>query len=470
MTETTTFVRARTDGTDRPRELVVKGEVLHRLLVAGSEAGGGCIQDGPGQDWGSIGPRAIAAAGSVKLEAFLVDTRHPAEGVPVATVTTGADGAFEFRVSGTAGQSLRILATWQNDEAQLTEEASLEFPLCMPFLIGEALAGTGPRLRLPAVSRRSWVFARFAGVPTLFDLGSSLRGGVLTSEGERKVEVTFEGEDAILLGTFVRRATHVNQGLNPTTVKVRARLDEARAICPEERREEIRRRIDAETIDGDGRIEITFSGQEVCFPTSVLMALDSIGLESVTLDADGKTDLLARLAQSLYDRSDERARAERPTVRWDAPETGSSWPFADRAADNSSIKWLLSIDSWRPWQDSEQVELSLEQLYPDIQVDRVTSGKVNVFADDVRPAILGHLGRGAVLVCSFAHQSGTHLILLLGVVLDTAGKPVRWIFHDPNGDLSGHPAVDGYYGGGAITTSTTPATGAPTPRMEMRRG
>lgn len=447
--ETTTFVRAVMDGSDEPRELVVKGEVLHRLLAAGGATEAGCITASPGQDWGSIGPRVIPAAGSVKLEAFLVDTRHPVEGEPVATATTGADGAFELRVTGKPEQSLRIVATWENTEAQLKEQASLEFPLCLPFLIGEAQAGVGPLMRLPAVSRQAWVFARFAEAPTMFDLGSSLHGGVLTSEGERKIEVTFKGADAILLGTCVRRATHLNQNHNTLKVKVRARLDEIGALCPDPKPADVQARITAASIGDDGLMEVEFKGADVCFLASTLMALDALGIETIALDANGHTDQLRALAQAIYDKSDARRGISDPNTRvtWDAPSTANDWPFVDYDTTTDNMDWLLSIGTWRPWQLTSHVEASLEAIHDAVEVTQVTSGNVNVFAEAAWPALYRHLGAGGIPVISISHgTSGGHLLALLGVILDNQGKPVRWIVNDPYGDLSWHPDQNGYYG------------------------
>ncbi len=447
--EATTFVRAVMDGSDEPRELVVKGEVLHRLLVAGAEAETGRIADVPGQDWGSIGPRVIPAAGSVKLEAFLVDTRHPVEEVPVATATTGADGAFELRVTGKPEQSLRIVATWENVDAQLKEQASLEFPLCLPFLIGEAQAGVGPLMRLPAVSRQAWVFARFADAPTMFDLGSSLHGGVLTSEGERKIEVSFKGADAILLGTFVRRATHLNQNHNTLKVKVRARLDEISALCPDPKPADVKARLTAAAIGEDGLMEVEFKGADVCFLASTLMALDALGIETIALDANGHTDQLRQLAQDSYDKSDARRNIADPNTRvaWDAPNTASDWPFVDYDASTDNMDWLLSIRTWRPWQLTAHVKASLEAIHDGLEVTEVTSGNVNVFAEAGWPALYRHLGSGGIPVISISHgATGGHLLALLGVILNNQGKPVRWIVNDPYGDLSWHPDQNGYYG------------------------
>lgn len=443
--EKTTFVRARMDGTDPPRELVVKGQVLHRLLCAGADGDDGWIGK-PGQDWGNAGPRAIPASGGVKVEAYLADTRAPGPTEPVATATTDASGTFEFRLRATAEQSLRLVATWKNEDAQLHETQELSFPACEPFLFGEALAGTGPLLRLPAVSRSGWVFARYEGQPTRFDLGSTLQGGVLTSEGPRKIQVTFEGPDAILLGTFVRRATHLNQNHNTLQVKVNARLDEIRRLAPGDAA--VERRITAAGVGADGKVEVEFKGADVCFLASSLMSLDALGLEAVVLDGNGFCQKIETLAQEIYDTAEARRTAgTAPAVDWDDPRTGSDWPFVDYDSGTDNMDWLLSIGRWRPWQLTSHLKASLEVLYPDLQVEEVLSGNVDVFADAARPDVLRRLGSGGIPIISISHGArGGHLIALMGLVLDASGKPVRWIMCDPYGDLSQHPDQNGYYG------------------------
>lgn len=443
--EKTTFVRARLDGTDPPRELVVKGEVLHRLLCAGADGDDGWIGK-PGQDWANAGPRAIPASGAVKVEAYLSDTRAPGPTTPVATATTDASGKFEFRLQATAEQSLRLVATWKNEDAQLDETQELSFPTCEPFLFGEALAGTGPLLRLPAVSRSGWVFARYAGQPTRFDLGSTLHGGTLTSEGERKIRVSFEGADAILLGTFVRRATHLNQNHNTLQVKVNARLDEIRRLAPGDAA--VERRITAAGVGADGKVEVEFKGADVCFLASSLMSLDALGLEAIVLDGNGYCQKIETLAQEIYDTAEARRTAgTAPAVTWDAPRTGSDWPFVDYNSDEDNMDWLLSIREWRPWQLTSHLKASLESLYPELQVQEVLSGNVDVFADAARPDVLRRLGSGGIPIVSISHgTAGGHLIALVGLVLDVSGKPVRWIMCDPYGDLSQHPDQNGYYG------------------------
>jgi hypothetical protein len=442
--EKTTFVRARMDGTDPPRELVVKGEVLHRLLCAGADRDDGWIGR-PGQDWGNVGRRAIPAAGAVKVEAYLSDTRIPEPGAPAATTTTDASGKFEFRLQSTADQSLRLVATWKNADAQIEEYQELGFPTCEPFLFGEALAGTGPLLRLPAAWRAGWAFARYGGARTRFDLGSTLHGGVLTSEGSRKIHVMFEGPDAIVLGTFVRRSTHLNQNHNTLQVKVNARLDEIRRLAPGNA--DVERRITAAGVDTDGRVEVEFKGADVCFLASSLMALDALGLEAIVLDGNGSSQKIETLAQEIYETADARRTAGTPAVTWDAPRSGSDWPFVDHDTTTDNMDWLLSIGSWRPWQLASHLKASLEVLYPDLQVAEVLSGNVNVFAEAAREDLLRRLGSGGIPIVSISHGTGGgHLLPVVGLILNTEGKPVRWIINDPYGDLSQHPDQNGYYG------------------------
>jgi hypothetical protein len=304
-------------------------------------------------------------------------------------------------------------------------------------------------MRLPAVSRQGWVFARFAESPTMFDLGSSLHGGDLTSEGERKIEVTFKGADAILLGTCVRRATHLNQNHNTLKVKVRARLDEIGALCPDPKPADVQARITAAAIGDDGLMEVEFKGADVCFLASTLVALDALEIETIALDANGHTDQLRALAQAIYDKSDARRGITDPNTRvtWDAPNTANDWPFVNYDTTTDNMDWLLSIGTWRPWQLTAHVEASLEAIHDGVEVTQVTAGNVNVFVEAAWPALYRHLGAGGIPVISISHgTSGGHLLALLGVIINTQGKVVRWIVNDPYGDLSWHPDQNGYYG------------------------
>lgn len=64
--------------------------------------------------------------------------------------------------------------------------------------------------------------------------------------------------------------------------------------------------------------------------------------------------------------------------------------------------------------------------------------------------VINLLGRGGVAIVSIDHRDskgvkGGHMIALLGTIIDNAGSIVRLIVHDPYGDQSRNPGIEGYY-------------------------
>jgi hypothetical protein len=145
------------------------------------------------------------------------------------------------------------------------------------------------------------------------------------------------------------------------------------------------------------------------------------------------------------------------------------WPFDD-AADDLPKQWLISENDpkWdmfdtttgdevirrdhaalRPWQNPSIVKRYVEHTFAG-KVNVTVYDKTNVFTGGFGKA-LNELGRGALSTVSINHKDSTgkqggHLLVLLGAVIDDGGTPVRLIFHDPYGDQTQHPDVEGYYG------------------------
>lgn len=149
-----------------------------------------------------------------------------------------------------------------------------------------------------------------------------------------------------------------------------------------------------------------------------------------------------------------------------------NWPFVD--ADNKDLtkQWLISLeegsyplvivtstgalyDAWidqfvfRPWQAAEIVKDFLHR-------DKKYAGKIKVSildkSDPFQQAqkVLNLLGRGGTAVISIDHldserRKGGHIIVLVGVITNQSGSIVRLIVHDPYGDQTRNPGVEGYY-------------------------
>jgi hypothetical protein len=129
---------------------------------------------------------------------------------------------------------------------------------------------------------------------------------------------------------------------------------------------------------------------------------------------------------------------------------GACWPFSDPPAKlddkNNNKKWLVTCaeGEYRPWQVASPAEPYLAgyvKSAPAFQINTQYRDSFNVFAAAQDREVLQQLARGN------PPEGGGHGICLLGVVVDVEGKIKRWIFHDPYGDQTQHPTVEGYYGG-----------------------
>lgn len=445
VTESSTFARVPMDGSPEPFQLKLGGTVLHRLL-----SGTGADQfigESQGQQWFDVASRAIPVAGKARVEAFLVDMADPVEGPAVATVTTGADGAFEMTLPAKPEQELRLDVTWKNAEAQIEEHQYLQVPCWLAWAIAATIPEGAPPARFPDGARRGAVFTRFAGTPTMFDLGAEVRGGTVKRLGERNVELEFRKLDSILVGTACLRETHVNQNPNGPRIRIRARLDEIRAMLPEGDKEAAERRITAAGVDADGKVNVLVQGPEICFPSSTLVALDYLGYETLTLDAAGLTPQIGTFMQGVYNWFDGNMTAGRIGERWDNPDTGH-WPCVDRDAADESMHWLMSIRDWRAWQDPDRLKRFLEN---NASYDGISFTKIDrdAFSEPGRKEYLSILPSGGSGIVRIPHEAAGigHILAFAGVIIDCKGQLVRGIFQDPYGDLTRHPGTVGYHGG-----------------------
>lgn len=150
------------------------------------------------------------------------------------------------------------------------------------------------------------------------------------------------------------------------------------------------------------------------------------------------------------------------------------WPFhlfPDASSNEAAKQWLISLEAntpkhrWfmtstgsvygevlerealRPWQDANIVQAYLDKRFG------ASTIHMKLRQDDPFAAgwsVINLLGRGGVAIVSIDHRAwasgkGGHLIVLLGAIIDHAGSIVRLIVHDPYGDQSRNPNIEGYY-------------------------
>lgn len=101
--------------------------------------------------------------------------------------------------------------------------------------------------------------------------------------------------------------------------------------------------------------------------------------------------------------------------------------------------------SFRPWQFPEIVK---DYLQAKKGVRSRVLDKSDPFGEAQKVTNL--LGRGGTAVVSTDHrdsqnQKGGHIVVLVGAIIDNLGDIVRLIVHDPYGDQTRNPGVEGYY-------------------------
>jgi hypothetical protein len=155
-----------------------------------------------------------------------------------------------------------------------------------------------------------------------------------------------------------------------------------------------------------------------------------------------------------------------------------NWPFVDAGTSDETKQWLISLEgggdylplttstgdefrnvdqwlffqdfSWRPWQAAEIVRDYLHDNYGTdrIKVSIVGGKDKNPF--DAAQKVVNVLGGGGTGAVSIDHRDsnkkqGGHIVTLVGAVIDNTGEIIRLIVHDPYGDQTRNPSVEGYY-------------------------
>lgn len=399
---------------EEPKSKTIKGEVLHRI-------------------------ESIPVGGIVHVSAWL------AEGGLPDFYTQAVDGKFELAVPD---RPVTLELRYENAEAQIVE-----------------------RLR----NRKGTVTVRYAQGTKDIDLGEQPEDG-----------------DRYYLGTFIYKAPHINQNTLVGELKADVPRDKLIELCPN-RKKEVTERLDAEA---PGNVTtIRFPGYVVCAPTCCVMAIKALGVDADALKlpqqiydhykANGGRFIFPfewdPAAAQAYAAAKEGFEARPPTVTYqqlfdaaaalDVGKFKKLWPYV--AADSHEDKqWLATLPStgFRPWQGPDTITPALNALFPAIKAEYKWGD--DIFTEALAPTVVKRLGSGALAMVSIDHltrennkpDKGGHYLALVGCIVDASGKIVRLIFNDPYGDLTQHPADQGYYDpawltGGTNTTTDVDPTG-----------
>lgn len=442
-----------------PRDaFTIRGEVVHRLAVPS--------QDGaPAFAHLAAGKGVIPASGQPSVEAWLVPPEP--SGAPVAS-TRARDGRFQLSVPLEKGRSIRLKTTWYSQEAQIEEHGFVE--VSCDAILQARRSARGSAWSVPiAAERKGKVYARWEGQPRERDLGTEPRGAVLRQDG-----LEFRGNNALTVHTLLLQAPYLNQNSHTTTVSVlvpKARLQHN--LPPwftEAEKAEVLGRLPA----GE-RMDVRVQGYVVCFPTCVSMVLGCLGADSgdglvqktmqgvydLYLQTEGPRDAVwgwpfefplpnvAKSLEGLVAAGIPLETAVTTVQGYFPPEAFAKWPFRpkDETYRGNNVLWLATIPgTLRPWQIVDPTNRYLQPTY-----GLGTSFREgDVFGADA-PAALSSLGRGRPAIVSIRHREadggeGGHILVLLGAVVDMAGQPVRLLLHDPYGDQTRTPSLEGYYG------------------------
>jgi hypothetical protein len=490
FSQTTTFTRVPVIDGDASRELRVTGQVLYRLHVPKASAPN-WFGASPTEAWSDLKDTAIPVAGKARLEAFLLEPGEMVERGAANSVVTEDDATFELKLPLRPMKILRLRLAWKSTEAQMDETCELDVPLWQVVAAAESIPGAGSA-PLTGIERRTKARVRYAQAPREFDLGRELRGAQVLKDARGNVSLEFREIESLFLNSFVRAGTHLNQNVNTFKVRVADRRNEIFDRCPQALRADVDARLLAEALDGTTMIEV--KGNEVCFPSSTLMALDTLGVERIVLDAAGVTPLLPELAQAVYDQAHELTestdtddkvvwtgipvpslqQAQRADALIAAGNAGQAetilaefrktWPFGPASGRNKY--WLMTVPGdYRPWQVGRLMSSTLRKRYPGIEITDSRDGAIDPFGNaDAGRQLLRKLGDGASGVISITHLSGNHdreadgrrawnpsenpgghLLCAMGAVMSVDGRIVRLVVNDPHGDLSRHPDIVGYY-------------------------
>ncbi len=445
--------------------LVVRGEIYHRLRIPQNDKDFNVVRGSDGWKEGVVPVR-----GQVRVEAWTphgdiaIDKNQPAD------IVSASDDKGHFEVTIPDPKSVKLIRlqfTYSNKQARLLSECT-NFEMNANY-IGKALGATGKPIQLDSLKRVSECQLRWEEKPKNYPLGNDSAGGPVASRAGGTTTLEFSKANGIFVNTFILQAPYVNQNTHPiklTNVKAPAKkilelLAQNTAVADLPAAEAaVRARLGiaaGQAVPDESTTELTIGGGEVCFPASAAMALGSLGV----FDDAGKG--IGQVGQGCYDYFYKTNKELKPSdFPYRAPRFSSrTWPFGD----NGDKQWLTTrpVGGYHPWQVADPPNPNLPGYVKQaFNVSTSLRGSVNVFADkaDRDRDVLQNLARGNPALVSISHRryadggAGGHLICLLGAVVDNQGHIVRLIVHDPFGDQSQHPTIEGYYDGKAHSGST----------------
>jgi len=432
------------------------------------------------------------------------------------TQTRAEDGEFELTLPPLPERHvLRLEFTYHNQKAQITETQRIEMSTGPLANLVKAAGEEGWSAEVDGVGRVGTCYVRYERKPRgkEMPLGYEDRGAELRRK-DGAVTLNFDGVHSILINTFCMAAPYFNQHKQGFTLQAVVPSERLLAAIPwgreyffsDEVREQIRARLPNGGRDPEGRTDVKIRGTVVCFPTCQAMILGGLGVEVRTDPADPNP--VKSIAQGIYDDFYEtnkgsaspwkfpfrfpfpegkalgeiyakyylsivtakdalKAFEARKALAKSLHEAFNEWPYVDADQGHRNKTWLITVAGagHRPWQAVENIKKYLEKAYP-VEVSGALAANVFDFGES-DGGVLRALGRGSVALVSIRHRDsgeayadgkpreGGHGIVLLGAVVDKTGRVLRLILHDPYGDQTQHPKVEGYYAYDKATEENT---------------
>ena len=482
--ESSRKIRFRRVGIDQ--QLIIRGSVLHRIRVPKDE------KDDPfvmkiGQP-GSLEGH-LPVQGSVRVAGWFRDAEAEiADDDPPDIVADTDDGRFELALPLETNKRLRLVFTYANADAQLMEKVALiVWTNDILSARGEITGQSDGAVGLDDILRNSTSYTRYEKKLKEYPLMTETRGATVRREQGQTI-LLFEGFNSILINSFVLETPHLNQSLQAFSVRAKVPAQRLMQVSPQVLKATVAARmgVDADQPSAETETDVFIPGWSICHPTSVSMTLAGMGLLDLKIRND-RTEEVGVLAQGVYD---THARSKKPPWLFPFPANADAasgralqqlaialsqippnmsdvaqalkelnsatakytkWPFVEAGNEDAAKRWLVSIDAMRPWQHDDPLIAHLHGVYGG-QISAATRYE-NLLQATSGTIVSNLLGGGHGAVISVDHLSSTggqggHLVALVGVVVDVDGSIVRTIVHDPWGDQSQSPTIEGYYNPG----------------------
>jgi hypothetical protein len=455
----------------KKKALVVRGQLLERVYVPMGGGNNNFVTMSTA-DWDQIKQQVINPAGTVRIEVSFVDadqaineTQPPDVKDQLTKTETDEHGCFQLQVPTIKGKTLRLRTTYTNKDAKLKEHCFIDVPMDRILEMMDKMQGDDAKEDLKDdIKRQTYVWVRYKKEYKRIDLGKEPRQAQLHRYPGGPFALEFDDLKSIFVNTFILQAPYLNQNtissLDITGVHVPAKklMDLMPANSTAQAKDKVRDRImgpgSTDSVPVDKTTDAKVVGPEICYPCSTFMALGCLHYNVPATVPD--------IGQGCYDYFYKAKIAQNPSeFPYEKPQHDTTrWPYRDMPqnvtySDNPK-KWLLTCKggAGRPWQFKEDPpEPYLRAFVKDKYSIDSKKDEINVFNSGSDATVLQNLGSGNPGIVSITHLNyagdagGTHIICLLGAIIDKDGKIKRLIFHDPFGDQTQHPDVQGYYDG-----------------------